>query len=82
MNVPPGVSISQAADLALGAARLFLAALVRLEDAEEQLSDFGFLDEAGLAVVNTSQVLDDLMTVASDLLRTVDAYGRAQVGRG
>jgi len=77
----PGVCLSQAVDLAAGAERLVIAALIRLEDAEADASSLAFVEETRLEVVDLVELLTELANFASNLLRLADAYGRAEVSR-
>ena len=82
MNVmSPGAFLSQAADLALGAERLVIAALIRLEDAEASLDHLTFVTDARLEVVDLQYAIETLSTFAGNLIRLADAYGHAEVSR-
>lgn len=80
-NSSPGAYLSQAADLAAGAERLVIAALIHLEDAEADNPNLAFLEETPLEGVDLVELLDGLTTFASNLLRLADAYGHAEVRR-
>ena len=80
-NSSLGAYISQAADLAAGAERLVIAALIRLEDAEADNPNLAFLGETPLEGVDLVELLDGLATFAINLLRVADAYGHAEVRR-
>jgi hypothetical protein len=80
-NSSPGAYLSQAADLAAGAERLVIAALIRLEVAEAHNPNLAFLEETPLEGVDLVELLDGLATFASNLLRLADAYGHAEVRR-
>ena len=78
-RIPTGALLSQAADLAFGAQRLALAAVLRLEDAEEELGDLKFVGSADLRPVDIPLVLEDLGIFSLNLLHLADAYGQAEV---
>jgi hypothetical protein len=78
--VPPvGALLSQAAELAFGAQRLALAAVLRIEDAEAELGDLGFLVAADLRSVDLPAMLEDLSIFSQNLLHLADAYGHYEV---
>jgi hypothetical protein len=80
-NSSPGAYISQAADLAAGAERLVIAALIHLEDAEADNPNLAFLEETPLEGVDLVELLHGLAAFASNLLSLADAYGHAEVRR-
>jgi hypothetical protein len=80
-TVSSGVFLAHAADLALGAERLFIAALLCLEDADANLDDMTLVDDVDVQPVNLQALLEGVGTFATNLLKLADAYGHAQVRR-
>jgi hypothetical protein len=78
-RIPAGALLSQAADLAFGAQRLALAAVLRLDDIEKELGDLSFVAAVDLGSVDLPAMLEDLDIFSSNLLQLTDAYGHAEV---
>jgi hypothetical protein len=76
----PGALLSEAADLALGAYRLAIAAAIRIEDAEAGAGDFTFVTNADLHAVDLPTLFEGLGAFSQNLVRLADAYGHAQAG--
>ena len=84
--VPPfrpsaGALLSQAAYMAIGAQRLTIAAAIRLDDAEAQISDLAFLARADIQAINFAALLKDLGVLADNLQHLADAFGHYEVQR-
>jgi hypothetical protein len=78
-RIPAGALLSQAAELAFGAQRLALAAVLRLNDAEEELRDLSFVAAADIRTVDLPALLQDLGIFSLNLLHFADAYGHHEV---
>ena len=76
-----GLFLAQAADMAFGAFRLSLAAVIRLDDAEALLRDEAFVRQTELIEIDVPTLIENLEAFSTNTLRLADSYGHAEAAR-